>query len=395
MTESTSKLISLVKENMPSLIEIRRYLHAHPELSFQEHKTAEFIKNKLDEFGIENSSIVETGVMGIIKGKNPKSKSIVLRGDIDALPIQEDSGVDFTSKNAGVMHACGHDAHTTCVLGAGKILNELKDSFEGTVYLLFQPGEEKLPGGASKILATNLLDEIAPESFVGQHVYPELEVGKVGFRSGMYMASADEIYIKVNGPGGHAALPEKTVDVIYAASELIQTMKRTISSKTPSGIPTVLTFGKIEGLGATNVIPKIVSLEGTFRSMDEAWREEAHRLMKEVVNEVEQSTGAQIELDIRKGYPCLVNDSLTTEKVRQAAIELLGAENVVDLDLRMTSEDFAFYTQVFPSCFYRLGTKTAGCEVKKLHSPEFGIDEAAIETGTALMAITAIQLLND
>lgn len=395
MTESTAKLVDMVKEIMPSLIEIRRHLHAHPELSFQEFETANYIKDKLDEFGIENISIVETGLLGTIRGNNPESKSIVLRGDIDALPIQEDSGVEFMSKNTGVMHACGHDVHTTCIIGAGKILNEMRSSFEGTVYLLFQPGEEKLPGGASKILATGLIDKIAPEFFVGQHVYPDLEAGKVGFRSGMYMASADEIYINVNGPGGHAALPEKTVDVIYATSELIQTIKRTISSETPSEAPTVLTFGRIEGLGATNVIPKTVSLEGTFRTMNEEWRVKAHGLIKKIIEEVERSTGAQIDLDIRIGYPCLVNDSLTTEKVRQAAIDLLGAEKVVDLELRMTSEDFAFYTQVFPSCFYRLGTKSEGGEVKKLHSPEFEIDEAAIEIGTALMATTAIHLLND
>ena len=393
MMESGIQVKNLLKGYLPEIVEIRRHLHQYPELSFEETKTAAFLRKKLDEWGIENYSVADTGVIGLIRGKKPESKLIVLRGDIDALPILENTGLPFSSVNKGVMHACGHDVHTSCVLGAGRVLNDCKDQFEGTIKLLFQPGEEKLPGGATKVIASGELDHPVPDLIIGQHVYAELEVGKLGFRPGLYMASADEIYIDVKGPGGHAAMPDKTIDVLKVASQVILALKDVVDSRTNT-IPTVLTFGRIEGLGATNVIPKLVHIEGTFRTLDEPWRAEVHAQMQDVSNKLAAETGATIELEIRKGYPCLINNEEATREMRAIADQFLGAENIIDLELRMTAEDFAYYTQKYKSCFYRLGIKTPGGKTTNLHSPEFVVDEKALETGIEFMAVATLNLLN-
>ena len=317
---------------------------------------------------------------------------VVLRGDIDALPITENTGLPFSSLNEGVMHACGHDIHATCVLGAGRILNEIKGDFGGKVKLLFQPGEEKLPGGATKVLASGILDRERPDAIIAQHVFPELESGKIGFRPGLYMASADEIYIRVEGPGGHAAMPEKTVDSVFIASRLIVAMKEAVG-RLDKGIPTVLTFGKIEGRGATNVIPMLVSIEGTFRTMDEDWRSRVHNILSETASALAGETSAKISVEIRKGYPCLINNETLTADLRELGREALGSDRVVDLGLRMTSEDFAFYTAKYKCCFYRLGVRKPGSTVTMLHSPAFNADEDAIATGVEFMVLAAIRIL--
>ena len=392
-------LLILIKERAKlykeEVIEIRRHLHQNPELSFQEFNTSKFVCDKLDEYGIEyEKGIVKTGIVGLIKGTNPASKTIALRADLDALPILEENNVSYKSVNEGVMHACGHDVHTSSLLGVAKILNEVRDQFNGTVKLIFQPGEEKLPGGASLMIAEGVLENPAPASIIGQHVYPQLDAGKVGFRSGMYMASCDELYVTIKGKGGHAALPHQNIDPILISSHIIIALQQLISRIIPPTIPAVLSFGKISGNGATNIIPDRVELEGTFRIMNEEWRAVAHQKMIKMAESIGESMGGECIFRLEKGYPFLVNDDNVTGKAKAAAIEFLGSENVIDLDLRMTAEDFAYYSQLKPACFYRLGIKNKADNIAPgLHTSTFNIDESAIETSIGLMSWIAIKEL--
>lgn len=386
------RIKTLAKEKLKEVVSIRRHLHKHPELSFEEHKTSAFIQQKLTELGIPfKNGFVKTGVVAHIEGKSPTKKVIALRADIDALPIQEENQVDYKSINDGVMHACGHDVHTSSLLGAAAILNELKDQFEGTIKLLFQPGEEKLPGGASLMIKENALKNPDAALIIGQHVFPDLPAGKLGFRSGMYMASADEIYLTIKGKGGHAALPHKVIDPIYISSIILSSLQQVVSRNAQPTVPTVLSFGKINSKGgATNVIPDEVYIEGTFRTMDEEWRAKAHEIITSIVNSTAQSMGGSAIVDIRKGYPFLMNNEEVTSKSISNAKEFLGEQNVIDLDLRMTAEDFAYYSQQIPGCFYRLGTG----ESTGLHTSTFNINEAALETSIGFMAYNAIKQLN-
>lgn len=392
-------LLILIKERAKlykeEVIEIRRHLHQNPELSFQEFNTSKFVCDKLDEYGIEyEKGIVKTGIVGLIKGTNPASKTIALRADLDALPILEENNVSYKSVNEGVMHACGHDVHTSSLLGVAKILNEVRDQFNGTVKLIFQPGEEKLPGGASLMIAEGVLENPAPASIIGQHVYPQLDAGKVGFRSGMYMASCDELYVTIKGKGGHAALPHQNIDPILISSHIIIALQQLISRIIPPTIPAVLSFGKISGNGATNIIPDRVELEGTFRIMNEEWRAVAHQKMIKMAESIGESMGGECIFRLEKGYPFLVNDDNVTGQAKAAAIEFLGSENVIDLDLRMTAEDFAYYSQLKPACFYRLGIKNKADNITPgLHTSTFNIDESAIETSIGLMSWIAIKEL--
>lgn len=377
------------------VVAIRRHLHAHPELSFEEFETSKYVCSKLDEFGIEyQDGFVKTGIVGLIKGKNPEKKVIALRGDMDALPIIEENEVVYKSTNEGVMHACGHDVHTSSLLGAAKILNELKDDFEGTIKLIFQPGEERLPGGASLMIKEGVLENPVPTRVFGQHVYPQLEAGKVGFKPGMYMASTDELFMTIYGKGGHAALPNLTIDPILIAAHILTALQQLVSRHSHPTAPTVLSFGKIIGNGATNIIPDKVELEGTFRAMDEQWRAEAHQKMIKMAQGIAEGMGGKCSFEIRKGYPYLVNDEEVTLRAKEAAIQFLGKENVVDLDLRMTAEDFSYFSQAAPSCFYRLGVKNEAKHPQSgLHTSTFNIDEDAIETSIGLMAWLAVNEL--
>ena len=398
MQSLQDKIKARSKELLSEIISIRRHLHAHPELSFQEYNTAEYVGSKLKEFGIDyTSGWVKTGIVAIVKGRNPDSKTIALRSDLDALPILETNEVSYCSQNVGVMHACGHDVHTASLLGVANILNELKKEFEGTVKFIFQPGEEKLPGGASLMIQEGVLENPVPSAILAQHVTPQIETGKVGFRSGMYMASADEIYVTVTGKGGHAALPAHYNNPILIASKIMlalneEFMTDKISShqnkKTNEAlIPTVLAFGKIKADGATNVIPEKVFMEGTFRTLDEKWRADAHIKMKNIAERIAAEMNGTCDFRIELGYPVLVNDKQVTEKAKKAAIEYLGHENVEDLDLRMTSEDFAFYSQLVPACFYRLGTGNKAKDITaNVHTSSFNVDENALEIGMGLMA---------
>ncbi len=400
--ELSNKIKTLAKKNFEKVLEIRRHLHQHPELSFKEFETSKFIQAQLKEAGISfTTGYVETGIVALIKGKNPDKKTILLRADMDALPIEEKNDVSYKSANTGVMHACGHDVHSSIALGAAFILNELKDKFEGTVKIMFQPGEEVLPGGASLMIQAGVLENPKVDKAIALHVFPSMEAGKVGFKSGMYMASTDELYITVNGKGGHAAMPAEYTNPLIIASEILleinnQYMKENALAGTAGEtIPTVVAFGKIEGKGATNVIPEKVELAGTFRTMDEKWRESVHQQLKNIVKTVSQKYKVESNIRIEKGYPFLVNDKELTGACFTSAQNFLGKENVEELPLRMTAEDFAFITQKVPSCFFRLGTANKEKGITSgVHTPTFNIDEKALETGVGLMAWLTVNELN-
>ncbi len=377
------------------VIAMRRHLHQYPELSFKEVNTSKYIWDKLDEIGItQKQKMAGTGIVALIEGKNPEKKTIALRGDIDALPILETNTVEYRSKNEGVMHACGHDVHTSSLLGVGKILNHLKNDFEGTVKLIFQPGEEKLPGGASLMIKEGVLEKPKPICILGQHVMPLIETGKVGFRSGVYMASTDEIYVTVKGKGGHGAMPHLNIDPVLITSHMIVALQQVISRNANPTMPSVLSFGKIIANGATNVIPDSVYLEGTFRTLDEKWRNDAHQKIIEMAKGIVQSMGGTVDFKIERGYPALVNEPLLTASARAGAEEYLGKENVLDLEIWMAAEDFAFYSQQTSACFYRLGTRNQQKGItSSVHTSTFDIDEQALETGMGLMAYLALKQL--
>ena len=389
------KIKQLSQNYLPEVIEFRRHIHQYPELSFQEEQTAAFVKDKLENLGLKvKTGIGGHGLAAIVEGKNPSKKTIALRADMDALPIQEENQVDYASKKEGVMHACGHDVHTASLLGAAHILSAIKDEFEGTVKLIFQPAEEKIPGGASLMIKDGILKDPEPEILFAQHVYPELEEGKVGFRKGMYMASADEIYLTVKGKGGHAALPQNNIDPILIFSHIVVALQQVVSRNALPYIPTVLSIGKINANGATNIIPQEVIAEGTFRTMDEDWRKEAHSKITQIAEGVAKSMGGECEVEIKKGYPYLINDPQTTQHAINAAHEYLGKDNVIELDLRMTAEDFAYFSQEKPVCFYRLGISNPKKGIDgKLHTSTFNIDESALSTGMGLLSWIAVREL--
>ncbi|GAB4496276.1 MAG: M20 family metallopeptidase [Saprospiraceae bacterium] len=389
---------ALARQFHADTIANRRHLHAHPELSFQEVQTGKFVAAKLAELGIEHKhGIATNGVVALIKGKNPKKRVVALRGDMDALPIREANNVPYKSQNEGVMHACGHDVHTSSLLGTARILHELRGQFEGTVKCIFQPGEEKLPGGASIMIREGVLENPRPTSIFGQHVHPPLRAGMIGLKPGIYMASADEIYVTVKGRGGHGAMPHECIDPVAITAQLIVSLQQIISRYADPGIPTVLTFGKINSVGgATNVIPNEVKMEGTFRTMNEKWRAEAHKRMKKMAETIAKSMGAACEFNIVKGYPVLYNHEELTLRTKKWAVEFLGKDKVVDLPLRMTAEDFAYFSQAMPACFYRLGTGNPERGITSpIHTDTFDIDESALETGIGLMAWLAIKELEN
>lgn len=394
--ELKNTIQQLASQFSEEIIGVRRHLHAHPELSFEEQETSLYIRTYLKALNIDSiEAKANTGTVATIKGKNPDKRIVALRADIDALPITEQNEVSYKSKNTGVMHACGHDVHASSLLGVAKILCEIKHQFEGTVKLIFQPGEEKLPGGASLMIAEGVLANPAPHSLYGQHVMPFLPVGTVGFRQGMYMASADEIYVTVKGKGGHAAMPESLVDPIVITAYIITALQQVVSRMANPKIPSVLSFGDIEGKGATNVIPSEVKLQGTFRTLNEEWRTEAHRKMKKLAEGVAESMGGSCEFTIMKGYPFLTNNEALTNRSKAWAQEYLGAEKVVDLDIWMAAEDFAFYSHHVDSCFYRLGTRNEEKGiVSGVHTPTFDVDEDSLQVGMGLMAwLTVKELL--
>jgi hippurate hydrolase len=368
-------------------IAIRHHLHAHPELSYKEFETSKFIQQKLDSLGIPYQIMAGTGVVALIEGKDPTSRVVALRADIDALPILEENKVPYRSLNEGVMHACGHDVHTSCLLGAARILQETKNEWTGTVKLIFQPGEERNPGGASILIKEGVLDNPKPSLIVGMHVNPQLETGKLSFRGGKVMASADELYITVKGKGGHAAAPHQTTDVILVASHLVVALQQVVSRNNNPFSPSVLSICSFNGGHTTNVIPHEVKLMGTFRAMDESWRMKAHGLIRQIVQSVSLGMGAEIDLHIDIGYPCVYNDEKLHPIAMTKASEFMGHEQVEETELRMGAEDFGYYSQQIPGCFFRLGTGNINRGITSgVHTPTFDIDENAIEIGMSMMA---------
>ena len=396
MLQLKNKIQSLASELTPEVIAIRRHIHANPELSFEEHETAKFVAQKLRDMGISpQEGVADTGIVALIEGKNPSKKVVALRADMDALPIVEANDVPYKSTKNGVMHACGHDAHTASLLGAAHLLQQCRNDFEGTVKLIFQPGEERIPGGASLMIKAGVLENPKPQHIIGQHVMPLLPAGTVGFREGMYMASADEIYVTVRGKGGHGAMPESFIDPVLIASHIIVALQQVVSRMANPKIPSVLSFGKVIANGATNVIPNEVKMEGTFRTMDENWRADAHARMKKLAEGLAESMGGSCEFTIMRGYPFLKNHPELTQRLRQAAIDYLGEDKVVNLDMWMAAEDFSYYTQQAEGCFYRLGTRNEARRIiSGVHTPTFDIDETSLEIGAGLMAWLAIQELN-
>lgn len=387
---------NLADEIFPEILEIRRFIHQHPELSFHEFKTSEYICEVLGKENIPfRQGIAGTGILADIEGRG-SGKIIGLRADMDALPIQEENTVDYRSVNDGKMHACGHDVHTACLIGAARILNELKHQFPGKVKLVFQPAEEKAPGGARLMLKENLFGEEKPDLMIAQHVYPVMYTGRIGFKAGKYMASSDEIYIKVRGKGGHAAMPHQITDSVLIASHILVALQQIVSRHAQASTPTVLSIGKMVANGAVNVIPSEVSMEGTFRTMDEKWRKEAHSRMINMAQSIADSMGASCEFEIVEGYPVLYNDPGITAKSIDFARTYLGNDYVDDLDIRMTAEDFAFFAQEYPSVLYRLGVrKSEQAQPFELHTPHFNIDEEAIKTGTGTLAWLALSHLKE
>lgn len=383
----SDKIKELAATYADEFINVRHHLHAHPELSYKEFETSKFVQDKLESFGIPFTTMAETGVVGLIEGKNPSSRVIALRADMDALPIQEENKVAYKSTNAGVMHACGHDVHTTILLGAAKILNELKGEWEGTVKLIFQPGEEKNPGGASLMIKAGVLEDPVPQGIFGLHVHPGLEIGKVSFRSGKVMASADELYMTIRSKGGHAAAPHLTTDTILVASHLVTSLQQIISRNRNPLNPSVLSITSFQGGYTTNVIPSEVKLMGTFRALDEEWRYKAHDLIRKLSTELVHSMGAELDLLIDVGYPNVYNNEALNTTAVALAEQFLTKEKVEETEVRMGAEDFGYYSQVIPGCFYRLGVMNVEKGITSgVHTPTFNIDESAIEIGMGMMA---------
>lgn len=369
----------------------REHLHKHPELSYQEVETMKFVSEQLTKLGISHvTGVGGTGVVGMLRASHHSEdmEAIALRADMDALPIHEENEVPYKSTVDGVMHACGHDVHTSVLLGAAEILNELKEQLPQPVKLIFQPGEEKNPGGASLMIADGVLQNPKVKEIYGLHVFPDFPVGKTGFKGGLYMASCDELYFTIHGKGGHGATPHQCIDPITIGAELVLNLQTIISRRRDPKIPSVLSIGHFEALGATNVIPSKAILKGTFRTMNEEWRAQALELIEKQARAIVEGNGAMLELEISKGYPFLENDEGLTARLKAKAIDLLGEDKAEDLPIRLASEDFSYYAQEIPACFFRIGVRNEEKGmVFGVHHPRFDADPDAMKIGIQLMCL--------
>jgi amidohydrolase len=396
----TSDIHFLAQKYYGETVALRRHLHQFPELSYHEFKTKTFISETLTAYGIPHRELANTGVLALIEStKNPQKQTTALRSDHDALPILEANDIPFKSKNEGVMHACGHDAHTAMNLTAARILWQLRDKFEGTVKILFQPAEEfvKSDGtsGADMMIADGALLSPKPHSIIAQHVNPQLDYGKIALKSGNMMASVDTIKIRVTGQGGHGAQPHLCIDPLVVACQIVLALQHIVSRKANPMDATVLSIGRISGGVAFNVIPQDVELLGTLRAYNETWRYEAHEHIRRIATSVAEAFGATVDCVIERGIPYLPNDEAVTERVKKAAIAYLGAENVLPIEAAMTGEDFAVYAQQMPACFYWLGVRNEAENITSgLHADTMQIDERAMEIGSGLMAFLAISELD-
>jgi amidohydrolase len=397
MTSELEKHIKIASEQLFEKVRLyREHLHANPELSYQEHETMAYVSAALKEIGINHQTGVgDTGIVAIIRGDHHdlNQSCIGLRADLDALPIQEANDVPYKSKKDGVMHACGHDVHTAILLGAAEILQELRNNLPQPVKLIFQPGEEKNPGGATYMIRDGALENPKVDRIYALHVFPDMEVGNVGFKEGLYMASCDEIHLTIHGKGGHGATPHRCIDPIFTGAEIVTSLQQIVSRKCDPKVPCVLSFGHFEALGATNIIPESAHIKGTFRTMNEPWREEALQLIENSIRSIAQSNGASVDLNISRGYPYLENDPKITSQLRNAAVNFLGEEHVFDLPIRLTAEDFSFYSQAIPACFFRLGVRneTKGI-THSVHHSKFDIDPDALITGVQMMTLAAFNV---
>jgi amidohydrolase len=390
MNEIQTKIQSLSKQIFEQACAYRKQLHRNPELSFQEFETAKFVQSILSELGIEFKPMADTGVVAVLRASHhdPDQPCIALRADLDALPILEENEVEYVSQNPGVMHACGHDVHTSILLGVATVLTTLKEELPHPVKFIFQPGEEKNPGGASLMIEAGVLQNPPVKEMYALHVFPEMETGNLGFKEGIYMASCDEIYMTIKGVGGHGAMPHQCVDPIWIGASIVTNLQQIVSRKCDPKIPSVLSFGFFEGLGETNIIPSTVTLKGTFRTMNEVWRKEAWELIEKQAKLIAESVGGSVEVTISKGYPFLSNDPTVTQKMRSKAITYFGESRVEALPIRLTAEDFAFYSHHVPVCFFRLGVRNASKGIVfGVHHPKFDIDENAILVGIEALSL--------
>lgn len=392
------RIHALADDVFPEVVRLRRQIHRRPELAFEEHETAALVAETLRGIGLDPvEGVARTGVVAHVEGAQP-GPTVALRADIDALPITEATGLDFASEHDGRMHACGHDAHTAMLLGAAQILHGMRDELAGTVRLVFQPSEEKAPGGASVMIEDGVLGEMAghaaPERMFGQHVFPDLPAGTLGVRGGTFMASADEVYLTLRGQGGHAAAPHLLTDTVLAQAHVLTALQSVISRNRPAGVPSILSFGRVEALGATNVIPDEVRIAGTFRSMDEEWRFQAHDLIRRTAEKTAEALGATCEVEVVVGYPVLRNDEGAAAFARETAAAYVGEDRVIDLPMWYASEDFAFYTEKVPGCFTVLGVGNEAEGITHgLHTPRMTVDEEALRTGTGFLAALAARQL--
>ena len=388
---------SLAHAQRDEVIEWRRWMHRHPELSQEEYGTMAFVAERLRDMGLKpKTGIGKTGVMAMLRGAEPDSYCVALRADYDALPITECTGLPFASENPGVMHACGHDMHTCSLLGAVKILTHLKEHIHGSLMFIFEPSEEKYPGGARMMMQDGLFDEVIPNEIYSFHCLPEMDYGKVGMRKGKYMASTDELYWTVKGKGGHGATPHLNIDPILIASHIVIALQQVVSRRAAPMSPTVLTIGKIEDVGGrTNITPEEVKMEGIIRSFDPEWRLRTHELIRHISSGVAEAMGGECDLFVDEGYPPVINDDACTQQVFDNACRFLGAENVEWLDLRMTAEDFSFYQQKIPSCYFRIGIHEPGTPFSNLHRPNLIVDERSLELANGLVAYNALMALRN